>query len=234
MDALVSHSTFQYLGDRSVLAAASGTCRAWLAFCAPELYHWIFVPSSRVAECIADLSKPGSHIAQHARWLSIHGPVPWSDLPKLVRLLPSLDVLRLQDRHDVYHPNLFRLTCRVLAASRVVPALTTLTLSYQTFHSAADVLRLLASLPRLLLAVLEDCSIASTPELVPRASATNVSQLRLVVRSRKAAQLAPLAQWWQWSHPAASPTNNLFPGLHITDSQAVYGIMKSLETLDHQ
>ena len=70
----LSRSTFQDWGDRSVLAAASGTCRAWLAICAPELYRCICVRSSRrVDELIEDLSKPGSHIPQHAR---VHGHSP--------------------------------------------------------------------------------------------------------------------------------------------------------------
>ena len=214
----------------------SGTSRAWFKICAPELYRRILFRSPRtVRELIEDLSKPGSHIAQHARALVIFGPVPWQDLLKSVRVLPSLDQLYIgfsDESTDSYNPNLFRLTCRILAASRVVPALTMLKLECHTFHSAADVLRLCASLPRLLLAEFSHCSIASTPELVPHASATNVTQLRLAVYLCDVVQAASLAQWWQWSHPATSSTNDLFPGLHVRDSLAVCGILKSACTSD--
>ena len=214
----------------------SGTSRAWFKICAPELYRWIYTRSSSVRELIEDLSKPGSHIAQHAWALRIKGPVPWSALLGMLRLLPSLgrlDITSHNPGHEKFtvHPNIACLSCRMLAASQIIQALTELILREQKFHSAADVLRLFASLPRLSRAELVDCSIASTPELVPRASATNVTQLRLVVESVDVAPLVPLAslaQWWQWSHPAASPTNDLFPGLHITDSLAVCDMLKSL------
>ena len=214
----------------------SGTSRAWFKICAPELYCEIYVRSPRtVRGFIEDLPKQGSHIAQHTRVLWIPGSVSWSDFPKLVRLLPGLHMLQISgsdsdEYTDTYHPNLFRLTCRMLAASRIIPALTELLFQQQKFHSAADVLRLFASLPRLSRAELWDCSITSTSELVPCASASNVTQLTLVfaTSSSSTVEAASLAQWWQWSHPAASPTNDLFPGLHITDSLAVCSILKSL------
>ena len=121
-----------------MLVAANQTCHAWHKICAPQLYRKIRVRNHRnVPKLIGDLSKPGSHIAQHTRELWIPRPVPWSDLPKLVRFLPSLDEL-VTEYYDqpIYpnHPNLSRLSCRVLAASRVVPALTMVTLWKQKLN----------------------------------------------------------------------------------------------------
>ena len=202
------------------------------------LYRSICVCFPRtLRELIEDLSKPGSHIAQHAWALRIEGPVPWSALLGMLRVLPSLgrlDITSHKPGHEKFtvHPNIACLSCRMLAALRIIHSLTELILREQKFHSAADVLRLFASLPRLLRATLESCSIASRPELVPRASATNITELRLVVQFGKAMeQAASLAPWWQWSHPAASPTNDLFHGLHMTDYLAVCEMLESLRLL---
>ena len=215
-----------------ILAAASRTCRAWFKLCSPEMYCGIVIRSPRtVRELIEDLSTPGSHIAQHARELTIRGPAPWWDLPKLLKLLPSLDEMWIWDRDeltDAYDPNLWPKSCRMLAASRTVPALTKLDLRYLLFHSAVDILRLCASLPSLSVARLRDCSISSKSEIVSCASAPNVSQLKLLIQSDNPSEAACLAQWWRWSHPAASRTIGLFPGLRRVDSQTVCEIIKSL------
>ena len=116
-----------------MLAAASGTCRAWLAICAPKLYRRINVRSSRIDELVIDLSKPGSHIAQHARWLDICAPVPWRALPRLVKLLPNLDELWMWGDWAAtirYHPTHPRMAYGVLTAARITPALTELNLYY--------------------------------------------------------------------------------------------------------
>ena len=59
------------------------------------LYRKIYVDPSGIHELIEDLVKPGSCVAKHAKRLTIHGPVPWLALPKLMKLLPFVDTLKI-------------------------------------------------------------------------------------------------------------------------------------------
>ena len=56
------------------------------------------------------MSKPGSSIAQYTERLTIHGPVPWAALPRLLKLLPHLADLRIDGDKSAlrpgYHPTL--------------------------------------------------------------------------------------------------------------------------------
>ena len=243
----VSHSTFQgWWWSRGVLAAASGTCRAWFAFCAPDLYRRVLVLPSRSAdELVEDLSKPGSHIPQHARRLRIYdGPVPWRALPKLVKLLPNLDRLIIERRTDDmsrlrgdekatdarYHPTHPRMTYGVLTAARITLALTQLNLYYHRFSSAADVLNLLASFPRLSTAKLDDCPIGPGRGSVITPSATDLRELRLAYCST-VEEIVCLADWWRWSHPVNSPSVAPYPGLHWDDYRRVCSVLESLCTI---
>ena len=60
-DTQAAHLALKGWPSRSLLAAVSGTCRAWFAICAPELYRWTHVRSARISELMEDLSKQGSH-----------------------------------------------------------------------------------------------------------------------------------------------------------------------------
>ena len=216
-----------------VLATASGTCQAWLAICAPTLYRTIYVHSDRVDELIKDLSSPNSHIGRHPRELEICGPIPWQALPMLITLLPCLNRLCIwsaKEAIDAYHPRLSRLAWDILTAKRLTPALTKLALHRQQFSSAADVLRLFASFPRLLVAELGDCPLGNVLGAVPSTSAASLRELLVLCEDRPIgiSGVACLAQWWQWPHPTTEPTIVPYPGLHRADLQSVGAMMHVL------
>ena len=93
------------------------------------------------------------------------------------QLLPNLDMLGMfggrKDSDVCYHPAHPRLTCGTFAATRLIPALTHLQLSDQRFLSAADVLHLLGSFPRLSTATLQCCNVPSGLGSVPTPSMNN-------------------------------------------------------------
>ena len=221
-----------------ILVAASATCHAWLDICAPLLYRSIEVSSSRISELIEDLSKLSrSRIAQHARLLHIFGPVPWLALPRLLKLLPHIENLSIdppvaEEIPAAYLPALPRLTSVLLGASRNTMALTTISMEYLQFASVLDVLRLLASFPRLSSAFLRNCNVPAGPGLVGPVSMTHLNRLSILYRQSADPHDvhvgATLTQWWRWSHPLSDPDVGDYPGLHQADGQHISGLLKSL------
>ena len=232
---LSSNDHFGSQGKR-VLATASASCRPWFAICAPILYRKIFVRSSSISKLIEDLSMAGSQIARHARDLSIHGSFPWRTLPRLLTLLPHVGVLRIRTLSgtelvgvDAYHLTHPRVTFGVFVASRTSLTLTELQLYSQRFYSAADVLQLLASFPRLSTASLRSCSIRPGSGSLPSVSTTNLRKLDIHPSEGQhdIREVIYLLSCCRWSHPTTSAVGS-YPGLHAADFQTVLEMMTLL------
>lgn len=224
--ASASHCALQQRSVR-VLAAASGTCRAWFAICAPILYRRIRVTAYCGPSLVEVLSNPHNNIAQHARWLTIWGPKPWLVLHKLLELLPHLDELAFGGTiADPYHPSFPHLA----HVMQIPPSVTSLIMRYQRPSSAAVVPLLLASLPQLSTAKLYDCTLEYTQSPFPRVSSTNLRQILIAheIYEVGITEFAYVAQWWQWPHPATSSSVGPYPGLHRADSRGLCTMLKAL------
>ena len=228
-----SHSNLSELRDPAL------TCRAWLDICAPALYRMIHLHPHRLPELIAVLSKPRSRLAQHAQWLSIHGPVPWLALPTLMKQLLRVEHLRIQPVHRwdevprPYHPSHPQMCYSMLASSRTALTLTELHLESLEFSSPTDVLKLLALFPQLLETSLRACTIPPAERGVPAPSSTHLRTLSCEIARyyRQVADVASLAHWWRWPHSLNDSYVGLYPGLHQADVQGVFTLVKLLQKM---
>lgn len=217
-------------GSRN-LFALSEVCRAWYAICAPDLPKTFHIRSPRIDELIGDLSKPGSRLARDAEGLAVVGLIPWLSLPKLLKLLPRLRELDIQEHMPtsptVYHPGMLRWSSATRVTSRT---LTGLQIRRLWFPSATDVLRLLAHFPRLSTAHFNDCTIHIASETTLPISSTNLSRMYLsqpkdLIHTRT---IPSLTQFWQWPHPVVNPEVEPYPGLHLADAQGVAAVIGSV------
>ena len=221
-------------------------CRTWLEICAPRLYRLIHLHTRHVNEFIRNLSKLGSRsrIAQHAKRLWIHGPVPWLALPKLLPLLRHLDELTVYPPHKAphqYHTSHPRMASSMFtAASRAALTLNTLSLMNVEFSSATDVLRLLDFFPRLSRISLSGCTIPPGIAFARSVPSTCLRRFDISRANKVKHKLLPdiiveaafFAQWWRWPHLSSDPEVGAYPGLHEEDISCILALWKVLGRLE--
>lgn len=104
-----------------------------------------------------------------------------------------------------------------------------LALSYCTFHSSADVLRLLAILPALSNVRLEAITWSRTTEATPLRAC---NRLRSLEAERM--DVWPLSRLWMLPHSRSTVFEDLYPGYSHLEARAIAHIMQSLpEDLSH-
>lgn len=213
----------------ATLTAMAQVCKAWMDICAPELYNRVSVKTPRTESLIGTLSPPGSRLKQFGRRLTIHGPVPWSTLFRLLRSLPQVYVATIVDNlkegqhthHNIYNPRISRSCYLFLTATGSLQNLRDLTLRNQHFLSSVDLLQLLGSFPKLVRAHINLVTCQTTPVAAPRAS----SRLCELVASQVSV-LWPLAFCWEWPHSPSSPSCESYPGLRHADALVLASILR--------
>ena len=221
---------------RSGLVSLGQTCRAWHTICAPDIYRKIFVRSRSVNELISELSIPGSCIVSHAQILWMCGHIPWLSLPRLLAHLPHVHTLTVRPhKHDktsaiAYQPAQARLTSSITGSSPLGPSLTSLSLFSQWFASTADILRMLALLPRLSRVTIRGCKVLVSSVILPLVSCIHLRHIFFKPNADGAVlyTLGPaLAHWWMLPRAAmdCSPGTRPFPGLRDTDSRCAAAIL---------